>query len=49
MGRGLEVLRGKRKENRSDQRMENGILGYDNSQQLIMLAWNTATYTLTFL
>ena len=38
---------GNRKENRSDERMRNSTLGYENAQQLIVFAWNTPTYTLT--
>lgn len=35
------------KANWSEDRMENSLLGYNDSQQLIVFAWNTPTYTLT--
>lgn len=38
---------GRRKENWSDERISNSILGYNDAQQLIVFAWNTPTYTLT--
>lgn len=38
---------GVRKENWSDERIRNSVLGYNDAQQLIVFAWNTPTYTLT--
>ena len=38
---------GKRKENWSEQRMNNSVLGYNDAQQLIAFSWNTPTYTIT--
>ncbi len=38
---------GNRKENWTDERISNSLLGYNNAQQLIVFAWNTPTYTMT--
>lgn len=38
---------GNRKDNWSDERIENSYLGYNNAQQLVAFSWNTPTYTLT--
>lgn len=38
---------GNRKDNWSDERIEQSILGYNDAQQLIVFTWNTPTYTFT--
>lgn len=38
---------GERKENWTDTRMEQSVLGYNDAQQLIAFSWNTPTYTIT--
>lgn len=38
---------GNRKENWPDERINQSLLGYNDSQQLIAFSWNTPTYTIT--
>lgn len=38
---------GRIKDNWSQERVENSVLGYNDAQQLIVFAWNTPTYTIT--